>query len=417
MTGPNDEPPPRTVLADAVRRVEALLHYLPDGVASDMRTRLGVLRGIVLEQRAPALVLVGRRGAGKSSLVNALFGAKVAEVGHVKSQTGRGRWFEYTTDAGTLAILDSRGVQEGSAPAEADDARTAVASILEPLRERAPDAVVFLVKATEVDAALEGDLAALERVMRGVEREHRFRPPIVAVATHCDLLEPKRTRLHAPDDEPPEDLEEKLDRVAEVERLLAGHLSSRPPLAPHVVKTLGVSTYVSWREGGGVRDDERWRIDALSSTLFQALPDAGRGVFVRIARVKGLQEELATNLTRTVATVCAAVAALPIPVADLVPLTALQVSLVAGIAWIGGRTLSTRAAAEFLGAVGVNVGVAFALREGARALVKYVLPGAGSAVSGAVAFAGTMAIGAAARAYFIRGESLASAKRIREDGG
>jgi uncharacterized protein (DUF697 family) len=62
--------------------------------------------------------------------------------------------------------------------------------------------------------------------------------------------------------------------------------------------------------------------------------------------------------------------------------------------------------------MGANVGAAFLFREGARALIKFVFPGAGSMVSGAVAFAGTLAIGAAAREFFLRGGSIEDAKRV-----
>jgi uncharacterized protein (DUF697 family) len=99
-------------------------------------------------------------------------------------------------------------------------------------------------------------------------------------------------------------------------------------------------------------------------------------------------------------------------VADIVPLTTLQTGLVAGIAWIGGRSIGARGAAEFLTSVGANVGVAFALREAVRALLKVIAPGGGPVVSATIAFSGTMAIGAAARAYFIRGVSLEDAKRL-----
>jgi len=58
----------------------------------------------------------------------------------------------------------------------------------------------------------------------------------------------------------------------------------------------------------------------------------------------------------------------------------------------------------------VNVGAAFGLRELARALTRFVFPGAGAAVSGVVAFAGTMAVGAAARAYYLRGATAAEAR-------
>lgn len=407
----------RELIAENIRRVEEMLRFLPlsDATVTDLRAKIGLLRTILLEQRAPAFALVGRRGAGKSSLVNALFGAKVAEVGHVKAQTGRGKWFEHTSERGSLSILDTRGVQEGSAPTEKDTAKDAVASIVVELKKKVPDVIVFLVKATEADSAIDADLDALERVYAEIEREHRFRPPLVAIATHCDVLEPKATRLHKSNEEVPEEVEEKLARVSEVEHHLEGKIKARGKLAPHLVWTSGVSTYISFGKDDAVRADERWRVDELVGTLFKHLPDAGRGTLVRIARVRGLQEELASNLTRATAAICAGVAALPIPVADVIPITTLQVTLIAGIAWLSGRPLDRKAAAEFLGAMGVNVGLGFAFREGARALIKFVFPGAGSMVSGAVAFAGTLAVGAAARNYFLRGTSIEDAKKALDD--
>src|SRR3954451_5355427 len=290
----------RELIAENIRRIEEMLRFLPlhESTVNDLRAKIGLLRTILLEQRAPALALVGRRGAGKSSLVNALFGSKVAEVGHVKSQTGRGKWFEHKTDRGSVTVLDTRGIQEGSAPAETDSSKDAIASIVLELKKKVPDVILFLVKASEADSAIDADLAALERVYAEIEREHRFRPPLVAILTHCDVLEPKATRLHKASEEPHEDVEEKLARVSEAEHHLEAKIKDRAKLAPHLVWTRGVSTYISFDKMDVVRADERWRIDELVSTLFKHLPDAGRGTFVRIARVRGLQEELASNLTR-----------------------------------------------------------------------------------------------------------------------
>jgi uncharacterized protein len=413
----DDEATTRKLIAENIRRIEEMLRFLPlpESSVNDLRAKIAMLRTILLEQRAPALALVGRRGAGKSSLVNSLFGAKVAEVGHVKSQTGRGRWFDHKSERGSIAILDTRGIQEGSTPEEKDISKDAITSIVVELRRKAPDVVVFLVKATEVDSAIDADLDALERVFAEVERHHRYRPPLVAIATHCDVLEPKGTRLHESSSEPQEDVEEKLVRVHDVEHHLETKIKARGKLGPHLVWVRGVSTYMSFREDGSVRGDDRWRIDELVGTLFKHVPEAGRGTLVRIARVRGLQEELASSLTRAVAALCAGVAAIPIPVADVIPITTLQLSLVAAIAWISGRPMDRKAAAEFVSAMGANVGVAFAFREGARALIKFVFPGAGSMVSGAVAFAGTLAIGSAARAYFLRGATIEEAKRAFAD--
>jgi uncharacterized protein (DUF697 family) len=122
--------------------------------------------------------------------------------------------------------------------------------------------------------------------------------------------------------------------------------------------------------------------------------------------------KLAVTLTKATAAVCAGIAAAPIPVADIVPLTTLQLGLVTAIAWIAGRTLDKRGASEFLGGVGANVGLAFALRETVRAILKVIAPGGGPIVSAAIASSGTIAIGSAAQAYFIRGVSLEDAENV-----
>jgi len=90
-------------------------------------------------------------------------------------------------------------------------------------------------------------------------------------------------------------------------------------------------------------------------------------------------------------------------------------ALVGAIAWLSGRPLDRRASAEFLAAMGANVGAAMVLREGFRALMKVVTPGYGSVISGAIAFAGTMAIGAGARQFFLRGGSIEDARKAFAD--
>jgi predicted GTPase len=407
----SDDDPLRT-LARVIERIEEALERLPLDIGKEVRGRIATIRTLLLDKRPPALVLVGRRGAGKSSLVNALFGARMAELGHVIAQTGKGRWYDYARDGGAMSILDTRGVQEGNAPSEADPGVTALESIAIELRVKAPDLVVFIAKASEVDAAIDGDLQALERVYGEVERVHRSGPPLVVAVTHCDLLEPKSVRLHRPDEVPRDDVLEKLRHVALAEDALTRKIDERAALRERRAATLGVSSYMSWSADGTLRADERWRIDELAVVLFRHLPDASRAELARVTRARAVQEELASTLTKATAAVCAAVAVAPIPIADIVPLTTLQAGLVAGIAWVGGRSLDPRGATEFLTSIGANIGIAFALRETVRALMKVVAPGGGPVVSGAIAFSGTMAIGAAARAYFIRGVSLDEAKRV-----
>src|SRR2546430_494109 len=142
----------------------------------------------------------------------------------------------------------------------------------------------------------------------------------------------------------------------------------------------------------------------------RGMPNEARVEMARIAGDRAVQGEIAQMLVKSTTAICAAIGAQPIPLADLPILTALQLMMVAGIMYISGRERSLRAATEFVAALGVNVGAGMVFREGARALLKF-FPGWGNVVCGAVAGAGTYAVGGAAIVYFLEGLSLKDARR------
>lgn len=390
----------RETVSEGLLAFEEFLERIPGGIGGDVKDRITKLRKLLVEQREPRFALVGRRGSGKSSLINAILGENRATVGHEVASTGRGQWYAYETQHGTMQVLDTRGLQEGSAPDQGDDATTPRESILRELRASCPDAVLFLVKAKEVDAAVDGDLDEVEELLKLALEDHGVAIPILGVITNCDELEPRDVRLHMPSEEQAEELDEKLERVRRIESHLDRKIRTRPSLATRLIDVVGVSSYQSWRADGSRRSDQRWRIDVLVEKLVRELPEDARVEIVRLSQVRHLQRELAMTVVQLVAGLCAAVALAPIPIADLVPITSLQVAMVAGIAYVAGRSSSLKMAAEFLVAMGVNTGVGFAVRELARALVKLV-PVAGSVFSAGIAYGTTVALGQAACAYFI----------------
>ena len=263
-----------------------------------------------------------------------------------------------------------------------------------------PDAILFLCKAKDVDSHIAQDVANVEAVRAFISEKHRYEAPVVAVVTQVDELDPKRV-------EPPYENEAKRHNIDTAVRTIQEALTERGIALARVIP---VSTYAEY-EGERRVYDNYWNVEELVDYLVDVLPRSAQIQMARLSQLQAVQRKLARKMTAAAAAVAGGIAAAPIPVADILPLTALQIGLITGIAYLSGREMSKAAARELLSALGVNVGAAFALREGARALAKFVFPGAGSAVSAGVAFAGTWGLGEAAIAYFIEKRPIAEARK------
>ncbi len=137
-------------------------------------------------------------------------------------------------------------------------------------------------------------------------------------------------------------------------------------------------------------------IDRLVRHIADVLPDAMQDAFIGQQRADiALKEKRVRALVYSKAILCGGVALTPIPVADLAIITPVQIAMVAAVGYFHGIAVSKERALELIAALGAG----FGLREAARQIVKLV-PGAGSVVSAAIAFAGTVALGETANVWF-----------------
>ena len=312
-----------------------------------------------------------------------------------------------------MSILDTRGVQEGSPPAE--DARP-------PQRARRARARAPREGAGPGRLRREGERGG----RRGRRRRRRARARLQGSEARASHRAAARRRGH-----PLRPLRAEGHAPAPRRRRAAGRRRREAPLRrrgrardrrqdrrpPRAARPARRARSASRRTCPGGPTARSAPTSAGASTISPSCssatcPTASRAELARATGARAVQEELATTLTRATAAVCAGIAAAPIPLADIIPLTTMQVGLVAAIAWIAGRSVDKRGAARVPRGPRRERGRGVRAARGRSARSsKVIAPGGGSVVSATIAFSGTMAIGAAARAYYIRGLSLGEARK------
>ena len=385
-------------LTEIVDLVIKAIENLPDPPRERIRHELLEVRELIMENRPPRILILGRRGAGKSSLINAIFAERVATVGSVLSETGAAVWHTLENTKGALRILDTRGLGDLSKPQSASFAES-IEEIRQGIEAVCPDAILFMCKAKEVDAHIAKDIDSVITLRKFIAETHHYAIPVAALVTQVDELDPKRVEPPYANSQKQANIHQAVDAL---QNAFAGfHIE--------LLKVIPVSAYAEYENGQRVYDNY-WNIDLLIDYLMEVLPNSAQLQLARLSSLKKTQRKFARRLVGSTATICAGIAATPIPLADVIPITAAQIGMIIGIAYISGREMTRQSAIEFLTALGVNVGAGFALREGARALIKFVFVGAGEVISAGVAFAGTWGIGEAAIAYFVEGVSIDEAK-------
>lgn len=169
---------------------------------------------------------------------------------------------------------------------------------------------------------------------------------------------------------------------------------ARVPIVAVVPEEIDDVPYVLATDVIRLRPGEGFPIEAIARTIAARLGEDGAPLAARVPVLRdAVAEELISSFARKNALVATAVF---VPGVDLPVLLRNELRLVLRLHQAYGRSADPR---ERLPEVGATVGIAFALRTVARELLDLV-PVAGWAVKGAVAYAGTKALGEAAVRYF-----------------
>lgn len=394
----------RNEMGSIYKLIKSQVDKLPisESKKNKMLDQLLKVKTMTVDAREPRIALVGRRGSGKSSLINSMFGENRQYVSSVKSGTGKGKWLWYPSETEPkIRLLDSRGLGESEAPTEEFEEDTPMDELINAVTGEQPDVFLFLIKAKETDSRIEEDLKELNKLRKIVKTKHHYEVPVICVITQVDELDPPHYKQLPLDAHP-----KKKQHIDEAVSLMEKRFKeSEIPL----LNIIPICSYIDFDENGNIDYDMRWNIDELSTYLIEALPSEAKLMTAKAMQSHFVKKKFARTIVSTFTAIASLIGAEPIPFADFPILTGIQGLMIVVIGFIADKEINMKTATEFITALGINVGVGLLVREGVRAAVR-LIPGAGLAVSGAVAGAVTYGIGQAAIAYFIEDKSMEQAK-------
>lgn len=421
-------------MKDFYLKADKLIDGLPDVIPQDKKDfiKKSILGDEELKHfmdgidnhRPPRIFLVGRTGVGKSSLINALCGAYIAEVSDTRSCTEGAEIYQCKVeDRVLMEILDTRGIAESES---LDESVSAEENLFDEVDKFSPDVAIFMLNCTHRDD-VKADALFLKAIAKKYEERNQVRLPIVVVINKSDEMVSSRHK------NPKEYPQNKIDKIYDVVKYYKGIIVNSGLKFDNIIP---VASLIDWQTPDGIEVDVesiknlpqtdienlkisfdgRYNIEELFNILESAIQDYEAQVGLRMAaRLNEVVERMANHIIKIFLSIASVIALTPIPIADLYVLLILQSVLVALIAALSGRELSIEAAKEFILSLISIGGAGFAFRiiaqQGSK-LLNGLFPGAGSTVSATVAAGGTYSIGKAAVAYYIEEKDIEEVKGI-----
>ncbi|MBQ7585815.1 MAG: DUF697 domain-containing protein [Desulfovibrionaceae bacterium] len=332
----------------------------------------------------PRIVVCGKTGAGKSSLINALIGHEVNQIGHCEPTTQKEQEESWSIGLSSLRILDVPGF------GEADKHEDRLDFIFQQL----PTSHVGLLVVGAPDRAWEYERQFLEAVRAA---DPNF--PILVVGNRIDMFNPIR-------DWNPQTLNLQHPTTAKEHAILEWALALRQSCGIEAKQLILTSAGESFKDEAG-----RYGLKDLAQAVVNSLPAAMRNAAARSLSVEIDKRDLAEKLILAASVAASAVALTPIPFADCIPLAGIQLGLIIKIADIYGKVMTKSTALNLLSPVAAS----FAGRMALAGLLD-LFPGIGT-TAGAILGAGiagpmTYAIGKTYLEFFARNNFKPSREEV-----
>lgn len=307
------------------------------------------------------LLVVGKTGVGKSTLVNAMFGSEVARTG-VGEPVTKGLT-HYRLPDGFLGLYDAEGFETGVAGnVILDGLRAVVAQNSKRAPEERIHAAWYLVRWS--------DRRFEQAQVEFVRELARLGLPVIIVMTQVPT---KAGEIHP----------EALEFAAYIDGLGL-------PIAGATVLTNALADGFSGSPVFGVQD--------LLDATYLVVPDAVEKALTAAQKIDiGRKKKAVEAIINQAAVVAAGIGATPIPFADAALLVPNQITMIARITAAYGLPPSRARAMSLAGSIVLTGGATMAGRYAVTNLLKFVPGGAvaGSAISATIAASMTKGVGLA----------------------
>lgn len=307
-----------------------------------------------LQRHRPNILVVGRTGVGKSSLINGILGEKLAETGAGRPITQFYSVYQHPL----VTMIDSMGWEGGSEGEERF--RSDTKQLLEKHRTTNPDDhihIVWYVIAASDARFQDFDAQLVREAFTGI--------PVLFVLTKCDIVSE--------------------EAIAEVEQAIrksatamAQQATSKTP-APRVVGVIRTAA-----DPLPVLRQEPWGMAEVVEATRAELPELYQAAFDAAQVVDfSLKARKARAVVHTATATAGGIGAIPIPFSDSALLAPLQMGMVSTIAIIYGFGTDAGSLTALIGGAMVPLAAESVGVSMAGNLIKLV-PGAGSIVGGMI---------------------------------